>query len=106
MGVQGILKQWEDKFEGMRNDEDRAAGQGALEEGVRSSPHKSVEAIKSFVAGKPEWQEKYPVVMAVAANDLKKLNELIASEADIHKKMEDWHDSTAISWAAYLGRLS
>lgn len=43
------------------------------------------------------------------ANDLKKLNKLIASKADLHKKFEELsvlHDGTAISWAVHLGRLS
>lgn len=104
--VQAVLAKWEDRFESLRTDEDRAAGLGALEEGFKNCPQKSTEAVKAFVAGRPEWQEKYPVIMAVAANDLKKLKELLASKADMNKKMEDWHDSTAIGWAAYLGRLS
>ena len=73
-----------------------------LSPGIAQSTSKSVGAVKAFCEGYPELQQKYPVIMAVAENDVEKMKETIKDGADIHA---DWNDSTAAAWAAHLGRF-
>jgi len=76
-----------------------------LSPGIANDPTKNVDAVKGYFDQNPAWGAKYPLILAVALNDSKKLEGLVREGEDPSSRLSEWDGSTADEWAVFLGRL-
>eukprot|EP00536_Pseudo-nitzschia_multiseries_P008046 jgi/Psemu1/19441/gm1.19441_g len=73
--------------------------------GFGTSPVTGLDAFSSWWEGNPDWREKYPVITAVALNDVEKLENLIKGGANLYTRMFEIRGSTVDEWTVHAGRI-
>lgn len=93
-----VLSTYEEKFTSSNYPKGLSAGIDGLPRG---------EAVKSYCDSQPDWwKEKYPIIVAISANDVNKLKTLTKQDGvDLNFKLEDIGDLTAGWWASHCGHL-